>query len=342
MTYASEIADTSHRGSFVSVNIIMFLLGIVSGAALGMIFTWYEVALFSDGLLLLAAFIVPFLPESPTFLVVTDRHTQAAEILRRLRGYNCNIENEILMIKEMNNTETKSTWRDIFRGDNIKRLLILFGLFCVQSFSGVHVLRSNLTRILQSAGINSDLELWTTVILLVPVGGSILQTLLIDRLGRRLCLVVSLAPTTVFCFSLGVFSCLYDQVEPNGYNDLHASNGSGFNETGQVDTGSTGQDVTLWFPVLFLSACILGMHSGIEALPWQLSSEYFTTTMRPMGITISNVLGCLVIATSMQCYSLMRDSLTMAGLYFFYSTVAFLGIIFTLFCVPETTGENIG
>ncbi|KAK4325390.1 hypothetical protein Pmani_004026 [Petrolisthes manimaculis] len=131
MTYASEIADTSHRGSFVSVNIIMLLLGIVGGAALGLIFTW----------------------------------------------------------------------------------------------------------ILQSAGINSDLEVWTAVILLVPVGGSILQTLLIDRLGRRLCLIVSLAPSTVFCFSLGVFSYLYNQVEPNGYNVLHASNGSGFNETGQVDTG---------------------------------------------------------------------------------------------------------
>lgn len=217
MTYAAEIADSRYRGSLITVNIIMFLSGIAVGAGLGIALTWYEVALVCDGLLVVNLIVVPLLPESPTFLVITDRKAQAAEVIRSLRESNCNVENELLMIKEMNtNKDTTVTWRDMIRGDNIKRVMIILGLFIVQSFCGVLVLRSNIPRVLQAAGIKEDLELWTTVILLAPVGGGFLQTLLMDRIGRRLCLVISLAPTAMFCLLLGIYSCLIDQQKQLG------------------------------------------------------------------------------------------------------------------------------
>lgn len=43
--------------------------------------------------------------------------------------------------------------------------------------------------------------------------------------------------------------------------------------------------MALWVPVFLLTAAIVSMTFGIEALPWQLSSEYFPTTLRPLVLS---------------------------------------------------------
>lgn len=206
ISYATEIPDTTIRGNAVAVTTVMFLLGASFCVGIGIILAWYYVALLNVCMMLASIFfIVPSLPESPTFLIVTEQEDKATKVLERLRGPYINIENEITLLKKMNDevTEDKS-WSFLLQRKVQKRILVLTVLFLVQAFSGTAVLRANTVRILHDSGVTLNGELLTTLLLLLPVAGSFVLWSLVDRYGRRICLVISLTLMAVSYVVLGL------------------------------------------------------------------------------------------------------------------------------------------
>ena len=225
MTYATEISDTSFRGTINTIPTMMFLLGAAFCVGIGITLTWYQLALANACVLLVYIFfIVPFLPESPLYLIIINQEKKATKILEHLRGTYIDIENEIKSIKKINDEVTGDTnYSFLLNRDVQKRILVLTMLFLVQAFSGTAVLRANAVRILEDSGVTFNKDIFVTLMLLLPIGGTFVLSYLVDRLGRRICLVISLTLMIVSYVLLGTHVYLRDHtivsIVPLGLND---------------------------------------------------------------------------------------------------------------------------
>jgi len=211
ITYATEISDPIIRDTVITITAFMLYLGAGFCIGIGIVVTWYQVAQSNVCLLLVYIFFIPFLPESQTFLIVTEQEKKATVILKRFRGSYINIENEINLLKKMNDDVTgDKSWSFLLQRNVQKRILVLIMLFLVQAFSGTMVLRANAVRILHDSGMTFNKEVFATLLMLLPVAGTFVLTYLVDRLGRRMCLVMSLSLMVVSYVILGTRVYLQD------------------------------------------------------------------------------------------------------------------------------------
>jgi hypothetical protein len=156
--YQAECSKPRHRGKLVVV-------GSVCNTAAFCLANWMNYGLyFSGGPLqwrfplafqlvfpLVVGAVLPFLPESPRWLLLQDRHEEALAVIARLAGKNIDIHDpevtaEFLSIKTAIYQEREDrvpvmdvlTFRD--KTQNFRRLLLSCGTQFMQQFSGVNAL----------------------------------------------------------------------------------------------------------------------------------------------------------------------------------------------------------
>ncbi|KAK6079034.1 Alpha-glucosides permease MPH2 [Seiridium cupressi] len=175
-TYVSEIAPLPMRGIALSMNIIMmnigFLIAISSTfSRVAIIDPMAYKVLFAAGWAFPGALALglPFLPESPYWLVMKNRKDEALNALRKLSGPHEDIVARIAQIEatiqhERQIEATKATYIECFRGSNLRRTMIILICMYMPQVTGA-VLSSNAPYFLNQTGLDSH-----TVLLLTQVG----------------------------------------------------------------------------------------------------------------------------------------------------------------------------
>ncbi|XP_068215834.1 facilitated trehalose transporter Tret1-like [Palaemon carinicauda] len=146
---------------------------------------------------------------------------------------------------------------------------------------------------------------------------------------------------------------------PQGGNDTSLVNAFAIINTSAITNSSTagknasamqttnftqsfnGNELNNWLPLLLLTIASFGHGMGIGPLVFVLSPEMFPTTLRSQGTSICTMIGSLQTFAILQLYSVIQDSLTQAGLFWLFSTVSALGVIFVYFFLKETTGNRV-
>ncbi|KAK7066654.1 hypothetical protein SK128_010982 [Halocaridina rubra] len=338
-TYLVEISDTAIRGAAGLTTEVMKGIGAISVIGLGIILPWYHVAFVSTAhILLYGLFIVPLLPESPTHLLVKGKEEKARQILLRLRGKHVNLDEEIQQLKAKNERiDGESGWKILAKSNILKKCSIVFGLFLISNFCGSEVIRANALRMLQTSGLSLDKELSTIYIFVLLLGGNIAQALIIDRIGRRKCLVLSLLLLLIAYAVLGSYVFLQSQ-EIDGIHLLPEGNVT----TPDEGIGMAISNTWNWIPTVCLMVAAFSVSLGIGPIPWTLSVEYFPTHIRSQMMSICTFVGNLLSFVALQIYSPLQVLLTPAGLYWSYSCFALIGIIYTFIFVVETKGKRVG
>ncbi|KAH8658208.1 general substrate transporter [Xylariales sp. PMI_506] len=177
-TYVSEIAPLPIRGIALSTNTIMMNFGLL--IAISSTYARIEIAgpsafrvLFAAGWAFpaLLAVSLPFLPESPFWLVMKGKRDAARKALERLSGKGENIEARLQQIEatveaERRLSEEKVSILDCFRGTNLRRTAIIMLCMYIPTTVGAS-LSSNAPYFLDQTGLSSQ-----TVIMLVQIGVS--------------------------------------------------------------------------------------------------------------------------------------------------------------------------
>ncbi|GKT80480.1 maltose permease [Colletotrichum tofieldiae] len=175
-TYVSEIAPLPIRGIALSVNTIMMNLGLLLAIAT----SFSRVAIMDKSafrVVFAAAWVfpgiiaigLPFLPESPTWLVFKNKNDKARKALEQLSGPNENIEARLAQIIDNVETERRlhleaASFAECFKGTNWRRTRIILICFYMPQVIGA-VLSSNAPYFLNQTGLSSS-----TVLMLVQVG----------------------------------------------------------------------------------------------------------------------------------------------------------------------------
>lgn len=254
-----------------------------------------------------------FVPESPHFLIAIKRNGTATEALVKFRGRN-DVEKEILAITKSveDALDTKSSF---FERSFLKALAISMGLVCLQQTLGINAVLSYLQTIFAMAGSQLSPEIASIVVSGVQVIAVAFSTALVDRLGRRILLLLS---ATGCCLS----QCLLA-----AYFHLQ----------------SKSVDVTAFsfVPVASLLLYIIAFNSGFASLPWAISGELFPSNVKSFASTI-NCSACFLLSfVTTTFFPYLNLLIGIDGSFALFSLFCVVSCVFVYFVVPETKGKSL-
>lgn len=197
MTYIAEISPQPLRGILtaaapVSMTAGSLVAAIVINCTGDQDSRWaYRTAFVSEyGFAVGAAAFIPFMPESPWWLIARNKDKEAHHSFKKL-GYDDAQTDQLATIfkrtLEKTNEETLSaTYLECFRKSNLRRTIICVAPLAIHALSGVSFVASYSTYYQQLAGYTTKASFHLFIVQqILSMAGNICSWFLIDRVGRR-------------------------------------------------------------------------------------------------------------------------------------------------------------
>jgi sugar porter (SP) family MFS transporter len=317
--YISELAPPQARGAMASLNQVGLTLGILVAYGVDYIYAagglWR--AMFVWGLvpsvILLAGML--FMPSSSRWLLSKHREQEARNVLQKVRGTS-DVEGEIQETEEEIKAETGGGLAVLKTPPLRMPLIIGVGLAILQQVTGINTVIYYAPTIFQAAGFHSAS---TSIAATASVGAvnlivTIIAAFLVDRLGRRPLLLISLTGMVLGLVLLGL-AFLF-------------SHGT---------TTSFLGTLTVISLMIYIAAFAIGMGPVF----WLLISEIYPLNVRGTAMslaTVANWAANFLIAVTFLSFV---NVLTEGGTFLMYAVVGVLAWIFAFRLVPETKGKTL-
>ena len=318
--YIAEMAPPSIRGGLVSFN----QLAITSGILIAYItnFLFQDVA--GDWRWMLGIAAVPgailavgmlSVPQTPRWLVSAGRTEKARDVLRRLRSgdRDADVDGEIDDIVAAEREEQRASWRDLLTPKLRPVLLVGMVLALAQQFVGVNTVIYYAPTILSDTGLSDSGALARTVLVGVTnVVFTVVAVLLLDRVGRRKLLIGGTVGMVAGLLTLAVYFSSAVLQQDAGYLALAG-----------------------------LLVFIASFAIGLGPVFWLMISEIFPMGVRSVAMaacTITNWGANFVVA---QTFLSLGNLITRQGVFYLYTVLALLSLVFFIRRVPETRGRSL-
>ncbi|XP_044741200.1 facilitated trehalose transporter Tret1-like [Chrysoperla carnea] len=316
--YLIEMSEIKNRGTYGSFFQLFLCIGILITYSIGALVHYKILSL------ILAIFPIcfgigfNFLPESPVYLIKNNRLTAASDALRWLRPRNHDIEKELSQMQVMIEARFGRTakFMDLFQTrENIYGLIACIGLMCIQQLSGVSAIKSYTVQIFQAANTSIDEHVQSILVALVQVIMAVVCSSVIERAGRKFFLMISGIIMAVCMILLG----FYFQWKLGGRSTTYIS----------------------WLPLFSLMFFIVGYAVGLGPLPWMLMSEIYSPELRGIASGITVTLNWALVFIVTKSFGPLVFSIGPAATFYIFAAFLSLGIVFIVFCVPETRGKSM-
>src|SRR3990170_1956533 len=286
--YIAEIAPAHKRGSLVSLNQLMIVIGISASFFLNYFLlgvgehNWRWMLGVQMVPALLYFTLLWFVPESPRWLLLKGRDEAALQVLAKVHGE----EQARKSLQEIRQSLAAKTVSRGFRGllDRRVRLvmIIALGLAFFQQITGINAIFYYLPSIFAKAGgAVSDAFGQAVLVGLVNVGMTFVAIWLIDKLGRKPLLIVGIAGMAVSLFSI---SWAFSQ---DSYNDR--------------------------LVLIAIIGFVASFAISLGPVMWVLLSEIFPNEQRAAAISVAGFWNALVSATVTFIFPWELSSLGSAG-----------------------------
>ncbi|MFF4169379.1 sugar porter family MFS transporter [Streptomyces sp. NPDC001744] len=320
--YLSEISPTKIRGRMLTMNQLMITVGILVAYLVNLAFagggTWR--AMFAVGAvpaLLMIAATLWLLPESPQWLIahgqedvarrgiaaLTDGPT-ADELIRRAR-------------QRMDAEREKQSRKEATGGQGIRRLLapdvrpaLIVGLTlaAVQQFAGINTIIYYAPTIIQQTGLNASNAIFYSVFIgLINLIMTLVAIKLVDRVGRRPMVLVSLGLMAVSIFLLGLAFV--------------------------VDMSS---GLTLMFMVIYIAA----FAGGLGPVFWTLIGEIFPPSVRAEGSSLSTAVNWVSNFIVSLAFLPLANLIGQGETFWIFAGICLFAFLFVGRYLPETRGRD--
>jgi len=197
--------------------------------------------------------------------------------------------------------------------DSKRALTIGVLAMLAQQFSGINAIIFYQAPILKDANI-TWYNLASIITMLLQVLFTGVSCWLMDRAGRKPLLLFSFVGMTIASFFVGLYFFLQTPGE---------------------------EAKAVWMLLAGTYVYIACFSIGAGPIPWLLMAEIFPSDIRGTACTIATVVNWTSSFTVTLTVKLLKDALQYEGLFWLYSGVCFLAVLFVHFMVVETKGKSM-
>lgn len=323
-TYLAELSPREGRGRLVTRNELMivtgqflaFLFNAIFGVLWGSTVHVWRYMLAVDAIPAVFLFFGMFrMPESPRWLVVKGRISEALNVLVQVRDKEtADAElNEIQdNIKEQSHL-AKVTYKDLMEPWVRRIVLVGIGIGIVQQITGVNAINYYGTQILKNAGFTMQAALIAnTANGVISVSAVLIGIWLIGRVNRRSIFLVGLITTSIVQCLVGILSVVLQ-----GYSFFP------------------------WVMLLLMVTFMAFFQGCIGPLTWLMMAEIFPARFKGLGMGIAVFVSWLMNFTVGLTFPILLSVIGLSMTFFGFSICGFLSFFFVYKCVPETKGRSL-
>jgi MFS transporter, SP family, galactose:H+ symporter len=311
--YIAELAPEEIRGALVTLNQLAISTGVVVAYYVDYLLAgsgnwrWMFMSAVVPSIILLAGLM--FLPETPRWLAAHGDFASAATVLGRIEGP----DKAARDLEELRDVTEKDQlkFRDLLVKRFRKPLIAGIGLAIFQQITGVNTIVYYAPTIFQMVGFGSagNAILATFLIGFVGLLFTIVSMFLVDKIGRRPLLLVSLAGMGLILLHLALI-----------LGDPHPKK---------------------WLVLTDVLAYLAAFDLGLGPIFWLLISEIYPTTIRAQAMSLATMTiwagDFLVTAT----FLTVVEHLGMRGCFLLFAGLCLVAFVFSLRMVPETRGQTL-
>lgn len=312
--YISEISPQKIRGKLVSLNQLAIVIGILLAYIFDylIIYTnnsWrYMLAIPIIFSIIYMIFSIKSLPESPRWLVINKKKSEAETIFKNIEGKK-SAKEHIIKIEESLSMKNKIKLKDFFKG-KIKKIMIIGIILAIfQQIVGINAVIAYAPSIFENIGIQTQNALLQSILIgFVNFLSTFIAIWLIDNKGRKILLIYGSIGMTltlsylVYGFSLSQNNILI-LIALLGYIAFY---GASF-------------------------APILGV----------INSEIFSNNFRGIGMSFTAAINWLSAFVVIQFSPYIINNIGASILFGFFAIFSFLSLIFVKFYIPETKNKSL-
>lgn len=324
--YLAEIAPRGIRGRLVTFNQIIIVSGSIMAMLVGFFLAKYVSDpnvnwrwMFASATIPTAALLIGilFIPESPRYLVQSNRIHEALTVLTNINGAaQARIEiQEIEKSIELEEEQSSVSYRELLHPGVRKAMIVAVGLAALQQFSGGMPLTMYAPMIFEKAGFPVAHQAIGVTALLQGVNLCVvfLVLYLVERVGRRPLLLLGL-----FLMAIGhllLAYCFAAKLE--------------------------GMPVAV---ILTATTCMSNL--SISPLAWVIMAEIFPTRIRGRAMGVATFVLYLCMYVMSLNFPWMKEEFesrfgSPAGIFLLFAVVCFAGTAFVFAMVPETRGKSL-
>lgn len=314
--YIAEVSPAHLRGRMVSINQLTIVIGIsmayYSNYFLLLVgenaWRWMFAAEAVPSLLFFFALFI--VPESPRWLVARNRETDAKNVLTKVAGTDFAIFEFSEIKASLVGNEKRGTLKQLFKK---KYSFILFlGIFLAvfQQWSGINVIFFYAPDIFAKANLGVDAALFqTTLIGVMNVVFTILAMRVIDKMGRKLLMLIGSAGMAVCYLVIGLLFL----------------------------TGRTED----WLLLTFIIITPAFFAFGLGPTVWVVLSEIFPNKIRGAAMSVATFslwVACYLLTLT---FPVFVEWFSAANTFWIYGFICAAGFIVILRFLPETKGVSL-
>lgn len=313
--YVAEIAPPASRGRLVSLTQLMSVTGVVVSLLVGYALAEATAWRWLLGLGAVPAVVMLFglvrLDESPRWLFIKGQPQQARRVLARTRRPD-EAEAEITEITNTAEAERASSYRDLLKPALRPALLLGIAIAATNQLVGVNAVLYYAPTMLQQAGFGASAAILSAVgINTVNAVLTLVAIMLIDRVGRRRLVFISLTGVVIALIVLGFLRL--------------------------VPTTPLVGALLVGFLMIYMGFFAVGIGVAI----WIVNSEIFPTALRAKGGSVGNTLHWILnFVISLTALTLIQ-TLTPSGLFWLFAAFGVCGGLFLYRKMPETKGRSL-
>lgn len=327
--YISEVSPAKIRGTLVS----LYQLAVTAGFLLAYLANWAidagidpsaaaDAGLWSRmfnaeawrGMLgsetlpaLLFLFIIFFIPESPKWLIIKGKPSEATAVLSRILGSEDEINAEVEATRSSSG-EDNGKWSDLLKPGILVAVLAGCAIAILGQFMGVNAVLYYGPKIFSEAGF--DNPMFSTVLVgLVNFATTVLAVFIIDKVGRKQLIYWGVSGMIICLMAIGTYFA-----------------------TG----GVLGNGFMLAFFLAYVFCCAI----SISAIVFVLLSEMYPNSIRGRAMSLAGFM--LWVGTYLvgQLTPVLLEW-SQAGTFFIFAVMCVPYMLIMWKVIPETTGKTL-
>lgn len=313
--YISEVSPAAYKGAMASLVQFSITAGIlvIEGIAVATGSDWLWILVTATGLAVLQLALAVCASKSPAFLASKGDTPAASLAVQSLQGVGASDGSMIVesISGAKSSSDDKPSLLRLFTSPVYRFPLILCMLFMLaQQFSGINAVFFFSTQFFAKAGVSGNTgSLVAATINIVATG---IAVAVIERLGRRVLLLVSTAGMLIFSIGLTVVLKIMDTAHSDALSTLS---------------------------IVCVGAYVLFFELGLGPIPWLIGAEIFPEAPRATAMSAAAATNWILTFVIAETFPLMHSALGS------FSFVPFAGILLVIliyfaFVLPETKGKS--